>query len=82
MLPKNLRKMSFYNIFFKFPVSEEKEIIDENCGFLTREDFLKVYHNATKEKYHFLFCMLKEGRILKDFEIELANEKDGIIIDL
>ena len=51
--------MSFYNIFFIFPVSEEREILDENCGFLTREDFLKIYHYATREKYHFLFCMLK-----------------------
>lgn len=79
MMPKPLRKMCFYNIFFKFPVSEEREIIDENCGFLNKEDFLKVYKYATSEKYHFLFCMLKEGRMLKDFEIEIANEKNGII---
>jgi hypothetical protein len=40
MLPKPLRKMSFYNIFFKFPVSDERETVDENCGFLSKDDFL------------------------------------------
>ena len=80
MLPKPLRKMSFYNIFFKFPVSEQPEIIYENCGFLSKEDFLKVYKYATQEKYHFLFCMIKEGRLLKDFEEVIANEKDGVLI--
>lgn len=80
MLPKPLRKMSFYNIFFKFPVSEQPEIIYENCGFLSKEDFLKVYKYATQEKYHFLFCMIKEGRLLKDFVQEIANEKDGVLI--
>ena len=44
-----------------------EEIIKENCGFLSLDDFKKVYKYATKEKYNFLYIDVKEGRMLKNF---------------
>ena len=47
---------------------------------LDKEQFLNVYNEATKEKFNFLFCQVDENRMLKNFDKELANEKDGVLI--
>ena len=67
MIPKSIRKMAYYNIIFKFPESELPEILEENCSFLSKKDFERVYREATKDKYDFLFLQIKEQRMLEKF---------------
>ena len=55
------------------------EIINENCAFLSLDNFKKVYKYGTNEKYQFLFCMIKKGRMMKNFTTEISNEHDGIL---
>ena len=65
--------MAVYNIFFKFPVSEEKEIINGNCDYLTPEQFKQIYYEAIEKQYN-LFCMTKEHKFLQNFENILSKK--------
>ncbi len=76
LIPKPIRKLTFYNIFFKLPNSELDDIIKENCAFMDEIDFLRLYKEATEIDYSFLFCMIKEKRFLQTFEKELINKED------
>ena len=79
LVPAPLRKMSDYFIVFKIRNTKEKQQMISECqNFLNETDFVSVYQEATKEKYNFLFCMVDEMRMLKNFKTELASEKIGV----
>ena len=71
--------MSDYFIIYKIRNKTEKEQMVKECqNFLTEEEFLRIYKEAVKEKYNFLFCMVDDERFLMNFKKELANGKDYI----
>ena len=81
LIPAPIRKLSFYNIFFRINNSKERnDMLNENYGFLDEHEFERVYNYATRDRYNFIFCMVKERKFLKIFEKVIATEKDGILI--
>jgi len=75
LIPASIRRLALYNIFYKINNKTElKLMLNENNGFLDEDEFKKVYQSATKEKYNFLFSMVREQKFLKNFEFVLAEE--------
>ena len=42
-------------------------------GFGTKENFLKIYNIATKEKFSFLYLRVGDGQAYKSFEVQIAE---------
>lgn len=74
LIPASIRDLSMYKYFFKPMNSKEKKaIVEENCGWLSPEEFEKIFDEITSVKYNFLLCDHKKYRLLKNFD-EVISE--------
>lgn len=65
-LSVTIRYNSSYMFFWKLNSKRELNLIDEELNGLF-PDFLKYYHEATKEPYSFLYADMKKGILRKNF---------------
>lgn len=68
--PQALRQMDFYLVFSG--QSEDKlRLIHQHADLSVEyEDFEKIYHHATSEKYNFLFIDTAENELRKNFNLK------------
>jgi len=69
-LPNRLRKNSSEYLIFRIYNEKDLKAIDEEVGS-EYENFMKLYNEATSEKYNFLFLNKREMVAYKNFEEKL-----------
>jgi len=67
-LNRSLRANATFFVIFK--MNDKKQLYDiflEITSFLDFDTFMRVFQEATKEKYHFLFVDIEKGEFRRDF---------------
>lgn len=72
-LNRSLRGNATFFVIFK--MNDKKQLYDiflEITSFMDFDTFLRVFHEATKDKYHFLFVDIEKGEFRRDFNTPIA----------
>ena len=67
-VPKNIRALAHYRFLFN-PHDDDalQDIADENRLTLSKESFVRLFKEHTKERYSFIIVDKKKGRLLRNF---------------
>lgn len=73
-VPKRLRSnMTHYILFKTYDKAQLNSVYEEINSYLSYDDFIKMFEDATKEKHSFIMIDLKNQRITKGFHEVLYN---------
>lgn len=70
LMPSSIQQLDYVILFGGHNSDQLSELHKKLDLNISLEDFIDYYHEATKEKYHFLYIDRREGLYRKDFDSE------------